>query len=162
MSKIKELLTNENSVLVFDIDGVLAVLEWGEHTHFVGDEADWDSLCEKGINTYTQERVSPKMQKFLEPKNKANVYVITMAYNENEKEFKKEYAKKYYNIPKENVYCVEKNRQKTETLKKIKEKYPNLEDRYLIMIDDTTEILDDIMTRTNFSTAHISSFLDIM
>ena len=39
--------------------------------------------------------------------------------------------------------------------------FDDIEDYQLIMIDDTTKVLTEIQQRTNYSTAHISSFLDI-
>ena len=89
------------------------------------------------------------------------IYVITTVGSNNEGEFKRDFVSRYYNILKENVYFVDKNRDKTKILFKIKDKYPNIEDRKLVMIDDTVDILNDIMEKTDFSTAHISSFLDI-
>ena len=101
------------------------------------------------------------MQNYLANKDMKRIYVITTVGSNNEGEFKKDFVSRYYNILKENVYFVDKNRDKTKILFKIKEKYPNIEDRKLVMIDDTVDILNDIMEKTNFSTAHISSFLDI-
>ena len=57
------------------------------------------------------------------------------------------------------ISCNKKN--KIDKLKIIKEKYPELEDYKIVMIDDTVEILNVIMDNTNFSTVHISTFLDI-
>ena len=161
MSKIKKILKDEESVLVFDVDGVLAIMEWGEYNHFNDNDEEWNKMCEEGINTYTEDKVSKKMQNFLKDKDTNRIYVITTIGTDNELKFKKNYVEKYYNIPKENVYYVENNNQKIKELKKIKENYPKLEDYKIIMIDDTTEILTDIMENTDFSTAHISSFLDI-
>ena len=162
MSRIKELLNDKDSILVFDVDGVLALLEFGEHTHYEMNDKLWKQANEKGINYYTEERVSKKMQNFLKDKNMDNIYVITTVLdNNNEGEFKKEYVNKYYNIKKENVIYVKDNIEKTTAIIKIKEKYPSVSDEQIIMIDDTTDILSDIMEHTNFSTAHISSFLDI-
>lgn len=161
MSKIKELIKDKNSILVFDIDGVLAIMEWGKYNHFTDKDEEWNLLCDNGINTYTEDKVSKKMQSFLKEKDMNNIYVITVVGTKNECEFKKEFSKKYYNIPEENVYCVKSNKNKIEKLKEIKNKYPEVEDYKIIMIDDTVEILNDIMENTNFSTAHISSFLDI-
>lgn len=161
MSKIKSLLKNKESVLVFDVDGVLALMEWGEYNHYKDSDEEWNKKCEEGINTYTQDKVSKKIQTFLSDKDMTRCYVITAVGTKSEMEFKKQYVEKYYNIPKENVYCVNKNSQKITELIKIKEKYKNLDDHKIIMIDDTVEILTDIMINTNFSTAHISSFLDI-
>ena len=33
MSKIKEILDSEKSIIVFDVDGVLAPIEYGEYNH---------------------------------------------------------------------------------------------------------------------------------
>lgn len=161
MSRIKELLKDGNSILVFDVDGVLALLEFGERTHYEMNDELWNEANEKGINYYTEEKVSKKMQNFLKDKNMNNIYVITTVGNNNEGEFKREYVNKYYNIKKENVIYVSDNSEKTTEIIKIKEKYPNILDEQIIMIDDTTDILSDIMEHTKFSTAHISSFLDI-
>ena len=44
-------------------------------------------------------------------------------------------------------------------VERIKKLNPNLEDKYFVMIDDTVEVLNHIMDNSNFSTVHISSFL---
>lgn len=161
MSEIKRLLNDKKSVLVFDVDGVLALLEFGNNNHYIGDDNMWNIKCKEGFNFYTEKIVSKKMQSFLNDKDMKNIYVITTVGTNNEYEFKKEFVYRYYNILKENVYYVDKNRDKTKALLKIKAKYPNLDDKRIVMIDDTVEILNDIMEKTKFSTAHISSFLDI-
>lgn len=160
MSKIKELLNDRNSILVFDIDGVLAKMEFGENTHFM-DEDEWNRLVGEDINFYTEDKVSKKIQEFLEKKDKNRIYVITKVGGDNELLQKREYVNKYYNILNDNVYGVKKDSDKVHEIMNIKEKYNNLDDEKIIMIDDTVEILNDIMEHTNFSTAHISSFLDM-
>ncbi len=160
MNKIKELLKDKNSVLVFDIDGVLAVLEFGKYNHYYASDEDWDKFVEDN-NLYTEDKVSKKMQQFLKDKDMNKVYVITAIGVNKEGECKKEYLKKYYNIHLDNIYFVNKNRDKTKELIKIRELNDNVDDEHIIMIDDTPEILSDIQDNTNFSTAHISSFLDI-
>ena len=161
MSKIKELLNDNASVLAFDIDGVLAVAEWGEHTHFALSDADWTKACENGINYYTEDKVSHKMQSFIAKKDRSRIFVITTVGDANEGEFKREFANKYYGIPRANVFYVSDDKDKGQMLLEIKRKFPHISDEKLIMIDDTVSILNDIMANTNFSTAHISSFLDI-
>ena len=79
MSKIKKLLQDKDSVLVFDVDGVLAVMEFGEHNHYTLDEEEWYKANLSGKNFYTKEKVSKKMQDFLSKKDKQRVYVITKA-----------------------------------------------------------------------------------
>lgn len=161
MNKVKKILKDNSNVLVFDVDGVLALLEWGEHNHYRYFDDEWVKACEEGVNTYTEEVVSRKMQDFLKNKNMSKIYVITTVGNNNEGEFKREFVNKYYNIPKDNVYYVKKDSEKTKRLYDIKEKYPELKDHQIVMVEDTVSILNDIMEKTDFSTAHISSFLDI-
>ena len=161
MSKIKELLNDNESVLVFDVDGVLAIMDFGEYNHYILSDEEWDRANIEGKNFYTNDRVSKKMQNFLLKKDMNRIYVITRSITSNEFEFKKEYLNKYYNIIKENIFFVKNDFDKKDKLKLIKEKYQNLEDYKIVMIDDTVSILSDIMENTNFSTSHISSFLDI-
>lgn len=161
MSRIKELIKDKDSVLVFDVDGVLALMEWGGYNHYELNDEDWAKECENGVNYYTEDKVSSKMQNFLKNKDMSRIYVITTVKNSNEGEFKREFVNKYYNIPKENVFYVEDNMKKLEKLEQIKQKYPELEDYKIVMIEDTVKILNAIMEKTNYSTAHISSFLDI-
>ena len=161
MSKIKELLNDKKSVLVFDIDGVLSLMEFGEYNHYnlLTDE-EWNDACET-TNFYTEDKVSKKIQSFLKNKDMKRVFVITRVNNKTEINYKKDYVNKYYNIIKDNVYCVLNEDSKVKELHEIKNKFNDIEDYQLIMIDDTTKVLTDIQSKTNYSTAHISSFLDI-
>ena len=161
MSKIKELLKDKNSVLVFDIDGVLAILEFGEYNHYYASDEDWDNFVNGDNNLYTEDKVSKKMQSFINTLNKKRVYVITQIGVEKEGQYKKEYAEKYYGILPENVFFVYRNNDKISRLDEIRSKHPEIEDYQLIMIDDTPDVLTDVQLKTKYSTAHISSFLDI-
>jgi len=161
MSKIKEILNDKESVLVFDVDGVLAILEWGEYNHYGENDETWAKKYEKRENFYTEQYVSKRMQNFLKDKDKNRIYVITKAFSENEAEDKRDFVKKYYGIPRDHVFYVENNLDKTDVFIKIKEEYPDLPDRKFVMIDDTVEVLTDIMNKTGYTTVHVSSFLDV-
>lgn len=160
VSKIKDLLNDKDSVIAFDVDGVLALMEFGEKNHFLDDD-HWDYTLKNDINTYTEDKVSKKVKDFIDKRNIDNIYVITKINHQNEYAQKVDYCNKYYNIKKENVFFVKSDDEKATVLSKIKEKYPDLEDEKIIMVDDTANVLTDIMSKTKFSTAHISSFLDI-
>ena len=160
MSKIKELINDKDSILVFDIDGVLAVMEFGERNHFMPDE-EWNATIGKDINLYGEEKVSRKMKEFLSSRNMSNIYVITRINDKHEFGHKIRFANKYYGVPEDNIYSVNKDSEKADKLIEIKNKNENVADEKIIMVDDTAEILNDVMERTNFSTAHISSFLDM-
>ena len=161
MSKIKELLKDNKSVLVFDIDGVLALMEFGVYNHYglLTDE-EWNNACET-TSFYTEDKVSKKIQDFLRNKDMNRIFVITRVNNINEIDYKKDYVNKYYNIIKDNVYCVLNDNSKVKELNEIRNKFNDIEDYQLIMIDDTTKVLTEIQEQTHYSTAHISSFLDI-
>jgi len=161
MSKIKELLKDKNSVLVFDIDGVLAILEFGEYNHYYASDADWDDFVNGDNNLYTEDKVSKKMQEFLNTLDKSRVYVITAIGVNKEGEYKKDFVNKYYGISKDNVYFVDRSNNKMDALNEIRKKHPEIEDYQLIMIDDTPDVLTDVQLKSKYSTAHVSSFLDI-
>ncbi len=160
MSKIKELLNDINSILVFDVDGVLATMEFGQRNHFLTDE-EWDICLKNEENVYIQDRVSKRLQNFIKERNINNIYVLTRVNADIEIEYKKEFVNKYYNILKDNVYCVKNDSEKVNKIIEIRNKHPEVMDENIIMIDDTVDVLNDILCNTNYSTAHISSFMDI-
>ena len=160
MSKIREILNDNESVLVFDIDGVLAVMEWGEYNHYGEDDETWTKMYETRANYYTEDFVCKRMQEFLKKKDTNRIYVITKAFSENEAEDKKDFVYNFYGIPRDHVYYVRNNFDKSNVLVQIKKNYPDLSDHKLVMVDDTVEVLTNVMDNTPFSTAHISSFLD--
>lgn len=161
MSEIKRLLHDKDSVLVFDVDGVLAVMEFGEHNHYTLDEEEWYKANLSGKTFYTKEKVSKKMQDFLSKKDKQRIYVVTKATSIEEFNNKKCFVNKNYDIDIKNVYLVGKGTEKKEKLKEIKRIYKTLPDYKLVIVDDSESILNDVMDNTKFSTVHISSFLDL-
>ena len=161
MSKIRELLNDPNSVLAFDVDGVLAVMEWGEYNHYGEDDTTWASMHKSGLYLYTEQYVVRKMQDFIKGKNKDNIYAISKVFTEFELEDKKHFLSEYYGINPEHVYAVKNNLEKADVLDRIRRFHPNISNHQLIMIDDNPEVLTNIMDKTKYSTAHISSFLDM-
>ena len=160
MSNIKSIINNKDSILVFDVDGVLAKLEFGEYNHFMSD-LEWELANKNGINHYREDKVIKKMQEFLSNRNMDNIYVATVISASDEEKNKIEYLTKYYNIKKDNIYYVPSNDDKLGVMLEIAKKHPNINPRQIVLIDDTVTILNDIMNNSQFSTAHISSFFDI-
>ena len=161
MSEIKTLLDEDKTVFVFDVDGVLAKLEFGIHNHYEADDDTWNINCEKGINLYDEKLVVKKMQEFLSDKDKEKIYVVTKVGTKKEENYKTAYLNKYYKIKSDNIFYVYDNKEKLSALNIIKNKYMDLEDKYIVFIDDTVEVLTYIMCNSNYSTVHISTFLDI-
>ena len=110
-------------------------------------------------NFYDEMRPIISMQNFIQKRNKERIYVATKVYNELEYQQKISFLEKHYGILKDHVYLVYHNDEKLDVINKIKKLNPNLEDKYFVMIDDTVEVLNHIMDNSNFSTVHISSFL---
>ena len=160
-SKIKELLRQTDNVLIFDIDGVLAVQEWGEYNHFDLTDNEWSIMAATQSNFYTKEYVSPKMQDYLKDKDKSRTYVISKSYTKNEDESKAYFANTFYGIPRENIIMVRDDAAKVDKLIEIMKKYPDLPRYKIIMIEDTVRVLNDVREKTNCATVHISSFLDL-
>ena len=132
MSKIKELLNDKKSVLVFDIDGVLALLEFGKYNHFIAlSEEEWNKMSEN-TNLYTEDKVSKKMQMFLKDKDMNRVFVVTRVNNTNEIEYKKDYVNKYYNILKDNVYCVMSEDSKVKAINEIRNTFNDIKKMLLL------------------------------
>ena len=89
--KIDELYNNPNTIYVFDVDGVLAPLEFGEYNHYELDDDEWaKALLEKDL--YAEKRPAKTFQEFLATKNKNNVYVATKVMNEMEKKQKIDFS----------------------------------------------------------------------
>ena len=160
MSEIRNIINAKQSVLIFDVDGVLAIMEFGLNTHFLDDDS-WKKTLLNDINLYDKDKVSKKLQLLINKKDKNRIFVITKVDDIVEINQKKEYVNKYYGIIKENVYCVNTDSEKTKELEKIKSKFKGLDSKYFVMIDDTVEVLNDAMNNNKISTAHISTFIDM-
>ena len=161
MSKIKELLNDKDTVIAFDVDRVLAVLEFGEYSHFTLHDDEWVDAVNNGTGLYDDDKVSLKMQNYLKTRDMNNIYVITRSSGSKEDNVKRDYLMRNYNILSNNIYYVRGELEKKDKLNEIKNKYPDLEDYKLLMVDDTINVLNDIKDNTNYSTVHISSFLDL-
>ncbi|MBR3280791.1 MAG: hypothetical protein IKI57_02935 [Clostridia bacterium] len=161
MSKIKQLLMEKDNVIVMDVDGVLALQEWGEYNHFDLSDEEWSVMANEQEHFYGEELVSKKMQAYLADKDPDLLFVISKAYTKNEDESKVYYCSTYYPIPRDHIFFVRSDKEKVEVFKKIIAMFPNVPNHKKIMIEDTVSILNDIKEQTGCATVHISSFLDL-
>ena len=159
MSKIQELIHDDSTILVFDVDGVLAKMEYGEYNHYALDDEAWTNAILNGESFYHEDDVIDSMKKFIESKNLDNIYVCTKAFSEEEGKMKSDFINKYYNIKNDHIFYVNDNKEKLEIMHKIKELNPSIPDNHIAMIDDTVEVLNYIMDNSNYATIHISSFM---
>ncbi len=159
LSKIWDILYAEDSVIVFDIDGVLAAYEYGSYNHNACREADWNDFVSHE-EVYDKARPLKVLQKYVHKKGKDQVFVCSQA-DEHEREQKCRFVEENYGIDKSHIFFVKQKADKLGIMKEIqKTRYPSLEDRKLVMVDDSTEVLNNIQENSNFSTVHISTFME--
>jgi len=97
-SKIKELIHEEKTICIFDVDGVLTPLEFGEYNHYFLNDEEWKRALEEESGCYDNNRPIKVLQKFIATKDRKKIYVATKVMNEKELQQKQNFLKKYYNI----------------------------------------------------------------
>ncbi len=119
-SYLKELVSNENTPIVFDYDGVLFEARWYEKRINMPNETDEKLLesMKKGENLKTAP--IPMMVDWVKTL-KNPLFVLSHMHNEIEYEFKQEQIRKYYpNIPRNHVLMATSVEDKISRLKQIK------------------------------------------
>lgn len=155
--KMINYLLEQETIVVFDIDGVLAVYEFGDCRHGVDDETWEDSFVEDNT-PYTYAVPIPKLQEFVKKKGTDNVYVCSQS-SLKEKVPKLDFVKKNYGIPEGHVFFVENKSEKINVLRLLKESR-NVPECRVALVEDTVKTLDSILQCGDYVTAHISSFFD--
>ena len=84
-NKFDELFQSKDTVYIFDVDGVLARIEYGEYNHYYYDDEAWGKNIYK-MNYYEDYRAIKTMQNFLSDKDMKRVkeLEIEMRNKENE------------------------------------------------------------------------------
>lgn len=156
--ELLELINNPESVLVFDIDGVLAAYEFGETNHNACSDDEWDEYVLTN-NVYATARAPKIFQNLIASKNPDHIFTLSVA-GDNEKTFKRDFVTSNYKIKPSNVLFVNDKMDKLDMLLSISDDlFPLLEDKKIIMIDDTVKVLTHIQDSSFFTTIHVSSFL---
>ena len=159
MSKIQELLNSEDAILVFDVDGVLARIEYGEYNHFNLADDDWSQSIEDGDVYYPDDQAIPYMVDFIKNKNINNIYTCSKSFTPKEDELKIKFLTRVFNIKEDHIFFVRDNKEKVDVLFKIKELNKDYPDNHIAMIDDNLEVLNNIRNNSDFATIHVSSFM---
>lgn len=155
--KMIDYLLEKETIVVFDIDGVLAVYEFGDCRHGVDDKTWEDSFAEDD-NPYTQAAPIPKLQEFVKKKGTDNVYVCSQASLYEQKP-KLDFVKDNYGIPEDHVFFVVNKTEKVNVLRLLKE-LRNVQECRIALVEDTVKTLDSILQCGDYATVHISSFFD--
>lgn len=78
MSKIIDFLLQPDVIIFFDVDGVLAPYEFGEHKHCISDY-EWKQRLKAGEDLYSAVSPIKVFQDFIKEKGTNNVYVCSKA-----------------------------------------------------------------------------------
>lgn len=162
MSKIMDLIYDEESIVVFDIDGVLAKYEFGERNHNSCSDEEWDKdTVYHATMVYGSAKPSRLFQELIQHKRakSSNVYACSVA-SHGEDDAKTSFVRRYYDIPEGNIFLVRDKLHKLQVLNSIKMRHPNVPDEKIIIVEDTIKTLTYIQENSNYSTCHVSSFLE--
>ena len=154
MERVISYLMEPQTVLVFDIDGVLAPYEFGHHTHSVVDDGEWMELVRTG-DPYGYIPPVKLIQRMIAAKGPQQVYTCSVS-NEEEYPGKQRFAHRRYGIPLDHIRFVDDKSQKIEVLRQIATERGLPEER-VALIEDTVKTLDAIARVSGFSTVHVSS-----
>ncbi len=166
MTRLNELLNDEKSIFVFDVDGVLAKMEFGDNNHYYNEDSSIDSdeqfrdAVVGGRNFYTDDLVNDTMKKFLDKLDSNRIYVLSRVLSTEEQDIKDDFLLRNYNVKKENIMYVRDFKDKLEALNLVKKLNPDTDDEHIIMVDDNVdEVLNYVMNNSKYTTMHISSFM---
>ena len=167
MTRLNELLNDEKSIFVFDVDGVLAKMEFGDgNNHYFKSDPGVDSdiafsrAIVRGHNFYTDDLLNKTLQSFIAKKDNKKIYVLSRCYTEEEQKLKDDFLLRNYNVIKDNIMYTESYQDKLDALHLIKKLNPDVDDEHIIMVDDNVDhVLNYIMDNSNYTTMHISSFM---
>lgn len=162
-SDMVKLLTDDKSVRFFDIDGTLCMYEYSPRNHNACREDYWFHFVKENPDFYRRQKPIKVMQNFLrafgDPKRD---FVISCTCDDFEIKVKSQFVFDNYPIPPENVFRAERRQDKLQIVQDtIKERgFQSIPPENIIIIDDTTDVLSTVQENSDFTTIHISSFLD--
>ena len=166
MTRLHELLSDEESIFVFDVDGVLAKMEFGDNKHYYNDGSDADSDIQftrallRGHDFYNDDLVNKTLQSFMAKRDNKKMYVLSRCFTKEEQDLKDDYLIRNYNVIKDNIMYVDDYKEKLEALNLVKKLNPDTDDEHIIMVDDNVDqVLNYIMENSNYTPMHISSFM---
>ena len=104
MSKLLDYLLSPQTAVVFDIDGVLCVYEFGERCHSACPDEDWERYVLER-DPYAHIRPVRLIQELVSGKDPSHVFACSVA-QDFESEGKRDFVLRNYQIPEQNVRIV--------------------------------------------------------
>lgn len=156
MSQMLDFLSEDETCVVFDIDGVLAIYEFGL-SHSACPDAEWQDYI-RTHDPYATMRPARQFQRFIERKRPDRVYACSVG-EPFEADCKRAFVQRNYSIPVENVLIVGSKQEKLDSLKRIQHQ-TGLPEQRIALVEDTVKTLNLVYETTGFTTVHVSSFFD--
>ncbi|MST60817.1 hypothetical protein [Parafannyhessea umbonata] len=154
MSELFDFLLDPQTAVVFDIDGVLAVYEFGTHCHSACADADWETYV-RTHDPYASTRPVPEIQRFVRAKGPKRVYACSVAADF-EAQGKRDFVLANYGIAPDHICLVERKPQKMDFLQSVADNLALPRD-HVALVEDTVKTLDAACEK-GFATVHVTSF----
>ncbi len=154
MSALIDYLLEPQTAVVFDIDGVLAVYEFGELGHSAVPDGDWEAYV-RTHDPYASSRPVAEIQEFVRRKGPERVFACSVA-QDFEAPGKRAFVCNNYGIPADHVRLVPDKPLKTAFLHKVVREL-SIPTRRVALVEDTVKTLDAACAE-GFTTVHVTSF----
>lgn len=147
---IEKILKNKNTIYVFDVDGTVTDFNYATRSF-------WNTT----MNTVSYDNVRPlrTMQKLISSLDKDKVFVCSRATLKGEPEAKAKFLSENFDLRPDHIYFVKENNEKLDVLKKI-QNLTKVEDELILLIEDSTDVLYNVLVNTNYSNMHVSYFIE--
>ena len=162
MSKLKSVLSDPKTLVVFDIDGTLSSYNYGDyHCHHEKDTLETKDEFDQ-IDVYMTARRIPVIVEYIKEHIRYGGRVFALSKEPHgREESKRRFCKIAYGINPSDVYCVKENVGKIDKLREWSEAYKVLEpEGHIVFIDDNEQVLRMVEDNTDVYTAHVTIFFE--
>lgn len=147
---IEEILKNKNTIYVFDVDGTLTDFNYATRSF-------WNPTMDPV--SYDNVRPLKTMQKLISSLDKNKVFICSRATLKGEPEAKAKFLLENFDLRLDHIYFVRENIEKIDVLKNIQD-ITQVEDELILLIEDSTDVLHNVLVNTNYSNMHVSYFIE--
>ncbi|WP_350454197.1 hypothetical protein [Slackia heliotrinireducens] len=155
MTKLIDYLAEPETAVVFDIDGVLCVYEFGDLSHSACPDDDWESYV-VNQRPYDSALPVPVLQRFIQEKGPDRVFACSVA-EDYEASGKLAFVTRNYAIPADHVRLVSSKPEKRAFLEELRDGL-GLPEQRVALVEDTVKTLDALSDGSAFTTVHVTSF----
>ena len=155
MGRLLDYLLEDETAVVFDVDGVLAVYEFGERGHTACPDEDWEAFVREH-DPYASVPAVRQIQAFVQRKGPGRVFACSVA-QDFEAPGKLAFVTANYAVPADNVRLVAEKAAKVAFLEEVAARLGLPQER-VALVEDTVETLDLVAATTAFTTVHVSTF----